>query len=116
MVFKFSSYNGEVIRGRKDGWMKKRVIQLFLGIAVLSYVFTGCSHQGSTDDKETDSVNSGEVIVEEQEQDFIDQESQGSIELSGMLQVDGKMCIRDRYRAHGLEVLTKKEAPMRDGK
>lgn len=90
MVFKFSSYNGEVIRGRKDGWMKKRVIQLFLGIAVLSYVFTGCSHQGSTDDKETDSVNSGEVIVEEQEQDFIDQESQGSIELSGMLQVDGK--------------------------
>ena len=37
-----------------------------------------------------DPVNSGEVIVEEQEQDFIDEESQGSIELNGMLQVDGE--------------------------
>ena len=93
--------------------MKKRVIQLFLGIAVLSYVFTGCSHQGSTDDKETDSVNSGEVIVEEQEQDFIDQESQGSIELSGMLQVDGKSENLSLIHIYWLSVSLETSCPFR---
>lgn len=39
-----------VIRGRKDGWMKKRWIHMLLGITVLSFMFTGCSHQGTSDE------------------------------------------------------------------
>lgn len=70
--------------------MKKSIRKLFLGIAVLSFVFTGCSHQGRTEDKETDTVNSGKVTAEVPQEERADEDAQGSIELSGMLQVDGK--------------------------
>lgn len=67
--------------------MSKRFRMLFLGITVLSFVFTGCSHQGRTEDHENDAVN---AVAGMPDENGTDAESQGSIELSGMLQVDGK--------------------------
>lgn len=84
--------------------MKKRLMNVFLGIVVLSFVFTGCSHQGTADEitvyGQVTKIDGDSITVALAKQNDEDDKTDKNITLTGKEQV---ITVSDKTEVEALQ-------------